>query len=89
MTEEPLPNWETVKQDYPIGALLEVKVVHRAVFGVFVRLYNGALGQIEAPELSADKSLKPEDFPEVGATITAKVLGYRDSNQQVVLTTRI
>lgn len=86
MTHPPRPNWEDVKRDYPVGAMVTGTVVHRAVFGVFVQIPNCALGLIVAPEISKDKSLKPEDFPEVGEKISARVAGYRDSNQQVALT---
>lgn len=87
MTGPIAPDWDVTKQSYPVGAITEGTVVKRAVFGVFVQLSNGAVGQIEAPELG-DKSLRPEDFPNLGEVLRARVLGHRDANQQLILTTR-
>ncbi len=85
MTDEPVSDWESTKQIYAVATVTEGVVVRREVFGVFVRLPNGAVGQIEAPELSPDKTLRPDEFPEVGDRIAVKVLGHRDGNRQVIL----
>ena len=77
--------WESQKRKTPIGDTVVGIVVHQARFGVFVDLDSGTPGLVELPELVGGKALRPEDYPQVGEKIEAKVLGYSDRNQQVVL----
>ncbi len=81
--------WNATKERFPVGSVVECSVSKRAVFGIFVRLPDDAIGQIEAPELSDNKSVGVDGFPNVGTLVLAKVLGFKDSSCQVVLTMKI
>ena len=81
-------SWDEAKLRYPVGSTVRWAVVHREVFGVFVESEDGVLGIIEATEFPGGKSITPEEFPRLGELVQARVLGYRDSNKEVLLSIR-
>ena len=80
--------WDGVKAHFPIGVQVTGVVQGVAPFGVFVRLGDDGIGLLRVPEMGGDGPKQMTDYPQVGDTVTAKVIWHDDRNRQVTLTQR-
>jgi ribosomal protein S1 len=80
--------WDELKNRCAIGNTVAVFVFCIAPFGVFIELGEGAVGLLRVPEMAGDHRKAITDYPQVGETVTAKVIWHDDRNRQVVLTQR-
>jgi small subunit ribosomal protein S1 len=81
-------DWDEVKRLLAIGTDVEGVVTRVAPFGVFVDLGVGFDGVLEVPQMAGTNRKRIEDYPAVGARVTAKVITHQDRNKQVYLTQR-
>jgi small subunit ribosomal protein S1 len=78
--------WETVKQQFPVGAKLRGKVVSLAEYGAFVELAEGIEGLIHVSEMSWTKRVKhPSQIVNVGDEVEVQVLEVDTENRRISL----
>ena len=65
--------WTTAALKYPVGAIVEGKVVRLVPFGAFVELEDGVDGLIHISQIAQRHVVKPEDELSVGETVKVKV----------------
>ncbi|MDN5361374.1 MAG: small subunit ribosomal protein ispH, lytB [Moorella sp. (in: firmicutes)] len=84
-----LPNpWDTAAERYPVGTVVEGKVLRLAPFGAFVEVEPGIEGLVHISQLADRHVDKPEDVVSVGETIPVKVLGVDQEAQRMSLSLR-
>ncbi len=80
--------WARTKGQFPVGKVVRGQVAIAWDFMVFVSLSDTeVLGVVVITSLS-DKPPPAADFPGVGDTVTAIVVGHRDDGQQIDLSLR-
>ncbi|WP_258359294.1 bifunctional 4-hydroxy-3-methylbut-2-enyl diphosphate reductase/30S ribosomal protein S1 [Moorella sulfitireducens (nom. illeg.)] len=84
-----LPNpWDTAASRYPVGSIVEGKVLRLAPFGAFVEVEPGIEGLVHISQLADRHVEKPEDVVNVGDIIQVKVLGVDQEAQRMSLSLR-
>lgn len=84
-----LPNpWDTAASRYPVGTIVEGKVLRLAPFGAFVEIEPGIEGLVHISQLADRHVEKPEDVVKVGDVIPVKVLGVDQEAQRMSLSLR-
>src|ERR1051326_2552600 len=67
--------WANVGQKYPVGAIVEGKVISLQKFGAFVQLDEGLEGMIHVGDISPEKRIDhPQDVLKTGQAVRAAVL---------------
>lgn len=66
--------WNTVKDKFPSGAVVDGIIVRLVDFGAFVELEPGVEGLVHISEISEERILKPSDVLKVGDKVKIKVL---------------
>lgn len=77
--------WEILKNSYPIGTVIQAKVVGTPNFGAFVNILPGLDGLIHISQLSLDRVEKPTDVVKVGDVVTAAITNVDFENKHVSL----
>ncbi len=78
--------WETVEQNYPVGARVTGKVVNIMNYGVFVRLEDGIEGLVHISEMSWTKRLgHPSEMVGLGDEVEVVVLNVNKEKQEISL----
>lgn len=78
--------WLSVKQKYPVDAVVSGKVVSLADFGAFVELEEGIEGLIHVSEMSWVEFVKhPSKIMKVGDVVQAKVLALDEEKRKLSL----
>lgn len=77
--------WEILKNNYPIGTVIQAKVVGTPSFGAFVNILPGLDGLIHISQLSLDHVEKPTDVVKVGDVVTAAITNIDFENKHVSL----
>ena len=77
--------WEILKNSYPIGSVIEEKVVGTPSFGAFVNILPGLDGLIHISQLSLNRVEKPTDVVKVGDVVTAAITNIDFENKHVSL----
>ncbi len=67
--------WETVPQQFPVGATVEGKVTNLTPFGAFVEVAEGIEGMVHISDITGEKRIDhPKDKLAKGQTVRAVVL---------------
>ncbi|MDI9475899.1 MAG: 30S ribosomal protein S1 [Natronincolaceae bacterium] len=77
--------WETAEQKYPIGSIVEGKVVRLVDFGAFVQLELGLDGLVHISQISKEHVLKPSDKLHIGQIVNVKVLDIKPKDRRISL----
>ena len=77
--------WSNISEKYPVGNLVEGKVVRLAPFGAFVSLEDGVDGLVHISQIAEKHVAKPEDELSVGQDITVKVTEVDEANKKISL----
>jgi hypothetical protein len=82
--------WEEAKRRFPIGQKVQATVTLHCPFGVFVDLGDPvAKGLVEVVNFLDAGRMTAEQYPPVGATITAVVIGHtEEARKQIWLSMR-
>lgn len=80
--------WNDVAAKYPIGSLVEGKVVRMAAFGAFVMLEDGVDGLVHISQIADRHVAKPEDELSVGQMIQVVVTDIDEENHKISLSKR-
>ncbi|MEW6769883.1 MAG: bifunctional 4-hydroxy-3-methylbut-2-enyl diphosphate reductase/30S ribosomal protein S1 [Bacillota bacterium] len=80
--------WETAAEKYPVGSLVEAKVVRLVPFGAFVELEPGLEGLVHISHFADWHVAKPDDVLSEGDVITVKVLNVDPTEKRIRLSLR-
>nr|WP_227766153.1 bifunctional 4-hydroxy-3-methylbut-2-enyl diphosphate reductase/30S ribosomal protein S1 [Zhaonella formicivorans] len=84
-----LPNpWSNVPEKYPVGAVVNGKVLRIAPFGAFVELEPGVEGLVHISQLAHHHVAKVEDVVHVGDTVKVKILNIDQNAQKISLSVK-
>lgn len=77
--------WRDVKQQLPVGSIVEGRVTRYETYGVFVDIGLECEGLIQIIDIKDDGTVTVDDYPSIGAPIVARVLGFKEKGHQVWL----
>ncbi len=78
--------WEKVTEKYPVGKIVQGKVVNISDYGAFVELEKGVEGLIHISEMSWTQHIKhPSKILSVGEIIDAKILSINEQEKKISL----
>jgi small subunit ribosomal protein S1 len=77
--------WTRIPDDYPIGTILEVRVMSIVEFGVFAEIERGVEGLIPMSELSDENVDDPNKLVKEGEIIRAEILALDSTERRITL----
>lgn len=80
--------WASVSNKYPLGSLVNGKVVRLAPFGAFVQLEDGIDALIHISQLAERRIAKVEEVVKVGDMVSAKVVEVKPEEKRISLSIR-
>lgn len=80
--------WTVVKENYPIGSVVEGDVVALADFGVFLKIAEGIEGLIHVSEISWKRFKHPSSVFTIGQHVKAMVLDTDEKGRRIALSTK-
>ncbi|MDD3839253.1 MAG: bifunctional 4-hydroxy-3-methylbut-2-enyl diphosphate reductase/30S ribosomal protein S1 [Clostridia bacterium] len=84
--KQTLPDpWEYVDKKYPVGSIIDGKVVRIASFGAFVELEPGVDALLHISQISDKRIEKVEDALKVGDQVKAKVMEVNKKDKRISL----
>ena len=84
---QPQP-WDNIEEKYPVGLILERKVVRIRPFGAFIELEPGVDGLVHISQVALTRVAKVEDALTVGQDVAVKVLGVDPEAHRISLSIR-
>lgn len=66
--------WETLKNDYPVGSVVDAKIVGLTDYGAFANFLPGIDGLIHVSQISNRRVDKPRDVLSVGDVVKAAII---------------
>ena len=80
--------WEILKAQYPVGSVVEVKVVGMTTFGAFAQVIPGIDGLIHISQIADHRIEKPQDVLKIGDVVKAKITEIDFDRHRVSLSIR-
>ncbi len=80
--------WLILKEQYPVGTVVEAKIVGLTAFGAFANIIPGIDGLIHISQISNKRIEKPSDELKIGDTVTVKIIAIDFENKRVSLSIR-
>ena len=80
--------WDNAEEKYPVGSIVEGKVVRVTTFGAFVELEPGLDGLVHISQCALRRIQKVEDAVQVGQVVRVKVLKVDTENKRISLSIR-
>jgi len=78
--------WDTIKERYPAGKIIEGKVTRLAKFGAFVEVEEGIDGMVHVSEFTSEKRIEhPSEVVKVGQIVRAMVLSADPESKRLRL----
>jgi small subunit ribosomal protein S1 len=77
--------WEQVTANFPIGAVVQGKVMRIMDFGAFVQLEPGIEGLVHISEVAHQRIRRVGDLLQVGQTVPVKVLRIDPGQRKIAL----
>src|SRR6266850_2027639 len=78
--------WDTIKDRYPNGKIVEGKVTRLVKFGAFVEVEDGIEGLVHVSEFTSEKRIEhPSEVVKVGQVVRAMVLSADPETRRVKL----
>ena len=78
--------WNTIADQFPVGARVKGKVVNLAAYGAFVEIAPGIEGLVHISEFSWTKRVaRPSDMLNIGDEVLVSVLQVDAENQKIAL----
>ena len=79
------PNpWDNIEEKYPVGSVVEGKVVNITDYGAFVKIEEGIEGLLHISELSwTGRIKKPSDVIAMGDTVKVQVIDIKKEEQKI------
>ena len=81
------PNpWDTISEDYPVGAVIEGKIKNITDFGIFIGIAEGIDGLVHVSDLSWTKKINhPSELYKKGDDVQAVILNIDKDNERFSL----
>ncbi|MBR4236235.1 MAG: bifunctional 4-hydroxy-3-methylbut-2-enyl diphosphate reductase/30S ribosomal protein S1 [Clostridia bacterium] len=80
--------WTVAEEKYPVGSVVEGKVVRLTTFGAFVELESGLDGLVHISQCATRRVEKVEDAVKVGDIVRVKVLDVDTEKKRISLSIR-
>ncbi|WP_161820631.1 bifunctional 4-hydroxy-3-methylbut-2-enyl diphosphate reductase/30S ribosomal protein S1 [Sporotomaculum syntrophicum] len=80
--------WDNVAEKYPVGSIINAKVVRLAPFGAFVQLEPGVEGLVHISHLADRHVATPDEVVQEGEEIRVKVLSVASEEKRIRLSIR-
>lgn len=80
--------WSLVEEKYPVGSLVNGKVVRITPFGAFVQLEDGVDALVHISQLANRRIVKVEEVVKVGDMVSAKVIECKPVEKRISLSIR-
>ncbi len=80
--------WDLAPEKYPVGSIVEGKVVRIVPFGAFVELEPGLDGLVHISQVSPQRIGKVEEVLSIGDLILVKVLDVNPETKRISLSIR-
>lgn len=81
--------WDDVETKYPVGSIVEGKVVNITDYGAFVKLEDGIEGLLHISEFSWTGRVRhPSDMVAMGDTLSLKVIDIKKDEQKISFSLR-
>lgn len=80
--------WEKLKNEYPVGTVVDVQIVGMTSFGAFAKILPGIDGLIHISQIANRRIEKPEDELSIGQTVQAKITAIDFEKKRVSLSIR-
>lgn len=77
--------WETVESKYPVGSIVEGRIVRLVDFGAFVELELGLDGLVHISQISEKHINKPSEELHIGQKIKVKVIDIKLEEKRISL----
>jgi small subunit ribosomal protein S1 len=78
--------WDTIRDRYPVGAMIEGKVVSIVDYGAFIELEPGVEGLVHVSEMFWTREIRhPSKVLSVGDAVTVMVLDVSPENKRISL----
>jgi small subunit ribosomal protein S1 len=81
--------WENIKEQYPIGSIVEGEISRITNFGAFVKLANGIEGLVHISELADHNVEKVEDILKIGEKRQFRVLSVNKEERKLGLSLKL
>ena len=80
--------WEILKRDYPVGSVVEVKIVGMTTFGAFAQVIPGIDGLIHISQIADHRIDKPQDVLKINDVVRVKITEIDFDRHRVSLSIR-
>ncbi len=77
--------WEILKRDYPVGSVVDAKIVSFATFGAFANILPTVDGLIHISHISWDRINAPQDVLNIGDVVKVKIIDIDFDKKRVSL----
>lgn len=80
--------WEILKRDYPVGSIVDVKIVGLTDFGAFAQIFPGMDGLIHISQIADRRIAKPSDVLSIDDIVKVKITGIDFDKKRISLSIR-
>src|SRR5258706_8487310 len=80
--------WDRIPYDYPVGKIVECKVLKVLDFGAFVEIERGVEGLIHVSEFSDERIEDPKEFVKPGQGLKAEIIAVDTAERKIGLSFR-
>lgn len=80
--------WEILKRDYPVGSVLDAKIVGITTFGAFANILPGIDGLIHISQIADRRIDKPQDVLSIGETVKVMITEIDFEKKRISLSIR-
>lgn len=77
--------WEILKNNYPVGTVVDAKIVGMTSFGAFANIIDGIDGLIHISQIANKRIEKPQDELKIGEVVKAKITAIDFDKKRVSL----
>ena len=80
--------WDRIPFDYPVGRIVDAKVIKVLDFGAFVEIERGVEGLIHVSEFSDQRVEDPKNFVKPGQSLKAEIISIDTAERKIGLSFR-
>lgn len=77
--------WEILKRDYPVGSVVDAKIVSFATFGAFANILPTVDGLIHISQIAWERIKAPQDVLKIGDVVKTKIIDIDFDKKRVSL----
>jgi small subunit ribosomal protein S1 len=77
--------WDRIPFEYPVGKMVEVKVLKVLDFGAFVEIEKGVEGLIHVSEMSEERVSDPREVVKPGQKVSAEIISMDPTERKIGL----